>query len=494
MEFLKAHSRGLGAKVGILLSIALPAHAQTLHVAEKGDDVAGNGSAELPYGTLAKAALSAQSGDVIQLHQGTYPKTRARIELRGSKDRPITIMAAPGEHVVLDGQDSVKPSAFEGESKGDIPGVLDLRNSSYVIVDGIEVANSPGYGISLWESENVTVRNCTIHHTWSRGLGGSGAHLLFENNVIHDVVLQNEKDRVLKDAEKGKTSYWSSAAATWYREGGKPSQDVVWRGNTIFRSWGEGLNLLHVDGAVASKNTVRDAYSVLIYVDHSRSVTIDGNFLTNTTTDFIRRDTKDLGAGILLASEGYQNAQPMMLENVRITNNIISSVSVGVGFWKDPENHNPLNKYRDITIAQNTIDPDGPWAIKFKEVTESEPEASKNFLVNNILFDGRLASPESEKSGSIRIQNPGLWVLKGNLFPNGLDGIQGHGFREFRENAVGDPALRDPRALSPLQAQGYRPKARSAALGAGVPFAALRTDYAGTLRSKAHPGIGAFER
>jgi len=60
----------------------------------------GNGN---PYHSIEQAAQSALPGDTILVHAGTYPGGMFIADLQGRSDAWITIMAAPGEEVILRG-------------------------------------------------------------------------------------------------------------------------------------------------------------------------------------------------------------------------------------------------------------------------------------------------------------------------------------------------------------------------------------------------------
>ncbi len=77
------------------------------HVSVQGSD-AGNGSKSKPFKTISAAALNAQSGDVITVHQGVY-RERVSPPRGGRSDKQrIVYQAAPGEKVVLTGSEPIK--------------------------------------------------------------------------------------------------------------------------------------------------------------------------------------------------------------------------------------------------------------------------------------------------------------------------------------------------------------------------------------------------
>jgi hypothetical protein len=77
-----------------------------LHVATTGSDDA-DGSAELPFRTINRAAALAQPGDTVIVHGGEY-REWVQPQRGGLSDRRrITYTAAPGEHVVVKGSEQV---------------------------------------------------------------------------------------------------------------------------------------------------------------------------------------------------------------------------------------------------------------------------------------------------------------------------------------------------------------------------------------------------
>src|SRR6185503_20879186 len=72
-----------------------------------------------------------------------------------------------------------------------IDSVLRIQ-ASYVTVDGLEVRNSSGRGISIAGSDHVTIRNNYVHHIAYRAIGGGGDHIVIENNEVAFAALMNE--------------------------------------------------------------------------------------------------------------------------------------------------------------------------------------------------------------------------------------------------------------------------------------------------------------
>jgi len=91
-------------RVAILIIAALgctAAHGDTLWVAAVLDN--GDGSEDRPFNSIRACLEKARAGDTCQLREGRYREQVRLNRLRGKEDKPITLAAAPGETVVLDG-------------------------------------------------------------------------------------------------------------------------------------------------------------------------------------------------------------------------------------------------------------------------------------------------------------------------------------------------------------------------------------------------------
>lgn len=80
---------------------------QQYHVSVQGND-ANDGSKPSPLRTISAAAVRAQPGDVITVHEGVY-RERINPPRGGESDtQRIVYQAAPGEKVVITGSEVVK--------------------------------------------------------------------------------------------------------------------------------------------------------------------------------------------------------------------------------------------------------------------------------------------------------------------------------------------------------------------------------------------------
>jgi hypothetical protein len=187
-------------------------------LAPNGDDQKGDGSLSAPFRTLRRAAQVAGPGSTIRLRGGTYSGSAERITLVGAHQTPVSIRPFENEKPILDGTGVGERLEIEAEDKANVFAVLNLVNSRFVNVDGLEIRNSVGKGVHVWNSQDIRVSHLNVHHTWSGGISAMGDRLTFENNEVHDSALLNENDLVLKQRERGIISYWPGGVGTWRKE------------------------------------------------------------------------------------------------------------------------------------------------------------------------------------------------------------------------------------------------------------------------------------
>ena len=118
----------------------------------------------LQFKTVMEALAVAQPGDTVVLREGVY-REAVRFPRSGLADRPIVVMAQPGEHVVLDG------------AQVDIPrwqGLISILNESYIVIQGLEVRNSSQRGVVAYSRDGnttgIVIQDCVVSHTEGAGI------------------------------------------------------------------------------------------------------------------------------------------------------------------------------------------------------------------------------------------------------------------------------------------------------------------------------------
>ncbi len=276
---------------------AAAAAAADYHVAPNGDDD-NPGSQQLPWATLQHAVESVTPGDRILVHAGAYDG--ARIEISGTSGAPITLMAAPGENVLLDapGPANEHDSILEVETWED-PEVV-----AWWAIEDFEIAGSPRYGIDLRNVHHVTVRGNRVHGSALTGIfDGFADDVLFEDNESfangeHGIYHSNSGDRpVIRrnwchdnfaagihmngDLSQGGDGLITEALVERNllhgngRGGGSGINmdgvsDSAVLNNLIYESHASGISLYQVDGAECSSDNLVAHNTVLTAADAGR--------------------------------------------------------------------------------------------------------------------------------------------------------------------------------------------------------------------------------
>lgn len=113
------------------------------HVSPSGSD-SNPGTESRPWATISRGVAALRPGDMLVVHGGTYREV-VRINVSGTPDSPIQIVAAGGEEVILN-------QSGLGSS-----GVIFEPGASYILLYGFKIVGSDVWGISL-EGGNSHIR------------------------------------------------------------------------------------------------------------------------------------------------------------------------------------------------------------------------------------------------------------------------------------------------------------------------------------------------
>lgn len=438
----------------LLIGIPLSIHAADFYISPTGDDSSGDGSISSPWRTLGEAQNHVGDGDTIYCREGVYSATKEWLWCGGSVSQPITIRNYPGETPIFDG-------AAETFSESEAIIAFETQN---LILDGLVVRNNDtGRGISAYQSENITVQNCTVYNIATRGLGGSGRYMNFISNEVYNCCNANENGAM-------GSSGWPSALSTYYWwSTGDRSSNIVIRGNYVHDNWGEGINALNSDGVTIADNRVADNYAVLIYLDSARYANVERNYLTATNSNFFRSDNGNAAVCISIANELSTDEPP---EDILIANNILYSPYKGIGFWQADTNPGTDNRYENVRIYYNVILCPSNVAMRFDAPIGS---TSGNECRNNII-----------ESSNVTFDTPGAWTFSHNDWINGIPAVA----------AEPNSISADPQFISPVvggPASGYQVAAISPVYAAGTPVSSVLFDYWGNPRDAVTPTMGIHE-
>lgn len=290
---------------------------QTYYVDRDGDD-GDDGSSGHPWRTLQHAVDSVAPGDTILVRGGTYDG--CRIENSGTAGAWITLKAAPGAGVLVNapGPDNAHQSNIELETWEGAGTV------AHWVIEGLEVANAPNWGIDVrgsdsGHSHHVTIRGNVVH---DNGLdsGTTGIFFAFVDDVTieynesyangeHGIYLSNSGDRFtvrnndlhhnagcglhmngdLSQGGDGIISDGLVEANVIYENGAEGGAginmdgvtDTIVRNNLIYENHAGGIAIFQGDGAVCSRGN-RFLNNTIVMADDGRwAINISGDDCTD---------------------------------------------------------------------------------------------------------------------------------------------------------------------------------------------------------------------
>jgi hypothetical protein len=212
---------------GILFSVSA-AQAATYYVSPTGNN-ANPGTISQPFATLQKAHDVANPGDTIYMRGGTYPiPVQTVITRNGSSGNHIKVFNYPGEVPILDGASNPNTGGHS---------VIKLSSVSWWHIKGLEIKNSPGFGIGLTgTANNIIIENNNVHDNVRLDTSGAGIELGASgpgNTVNNILVLNNDSHHNGKIG----TSGGSGIGVSYSQQTGN-----ILRGNRLWRNNDNGLH------------------------------------------------------------------------------------------------------------------------------------------------------------------------------------------------------------------------------------------------------------
>lgn len=146
---------------------------------------------------------------------------------------------------------------------------------------------------------NVVIQNCDVAGSQSHGIYTDGDNTIIQNNRVHNGVNENR-------GANGAcvNNQWGSAIKVKIKSNGLPPQNTIIRNNEVYENCGEGIGFTRGAGGLVEGNTVRDNFSVNIYIDNSYNVRVIGN-KSICTGNVLYNRSGALPQGILLGVENY---------------------------------------------------------------------------------------------------------------------------------------------------------------------------------------------
>jgi hypothetical protein len=321
---------------------------KTLFVAPSGND-ANSGTAESPFRTIGHATELATPGNTVIIRGGTYAE-KVRLTKSGSYfGRSITIQAAAGEPVVLDGQGV----AARGP-------VFSTGGQDHLVIRGITVRNGSDQGISVDGSYFVRIQDCRTENT-----GGSGILVDKGHDVVvsrcdvtkacmrggeESVSIKRCVDVIFEDSEVHDTMHEGIDV----KEGAK---HVTVRRNRVHHVERQGLYADAWDADTGyirfENNVVHDCMVGLVACTETGGLLHDVAFVGNVVYDC-------KGPGMMLAKWGDQQMSHRIQRVAYVNNTVVncSGPSKSGGIWAGGmlmEN----DQAEDVTVANNVLSGNG---------------------------------------------------------------------------------------------------------------------------------------
>lgn len=451
--------------------VFLQLNATNIFVSTTGNDNTGDGTLVNPYATIERACKDVGPGDFIYLRGGIYSGIQHKINPAnpsqyGTSTNPVTIKNYNNEEVILDGTNvNLNTNA----------GLLMIANwnnqaMTYFIVEGLTVRNSSQRGISYYNVENLIIRNCRVHDIQLRGIGGWGHYVTIENNEVYNAGLVNE------NGASGSGGWPMMIYGAVDYDSGDPSTNLIIKNNYVHNCWGEGMGPGHKSSDVTiESNTIRDVFSVGIYIDKATSTTIRGNYLYATDSTYYRFDRPF--TAISWANEENFAGGALPVQDIKIYNNLIAGTGKGINYWHDDSNSDANNSYHNITVVYNTIVDVTDYAVSLDEVPAGNTQPTGCIFKNNIVENG---------SHNNYVGNTSAWTFSHNCWVDGIPYFDGSS-----SSFQGQPYFSNPSITGGFAA--YKLTSWSECLDAGTAITDITTDYWGTSRDGNHPAIGMHE-
>lgn len=273
----------------------------------KADDI------DRPYQSWDKLAGELKPGDLAIFRPGTYPSRYALgcYHLRGTAQKPITLLAMPGEKVVLEASSEC----------------VSVKQCEYLVLDGFILAGGPqGCGITLYNASHL--KFCNIE-AYGAGLG------LKAMQDLHDITMEG---CVFHDSANSHGMYFGSRD--------QPNSDIVVRDCLLY---GNAKNGFQHNGRVTGLVIERCQF-------HSNGLA-GISFLEGVSKSVVRDNLifNNYKQGIVI--DLYDDTPRSGIEAYDQTDNLIEGNIIWVGQFapdgsKSPSDHAAI-LVNDSTTAQN---------------------------------------------------------------------------------------------------------------------------------------------
>jgi parallel beta-helix repeat protein len=405
------------------------------------------GTEAKPWRTMNKAAKTLVAGDTVYVRAGTYTEA-VNIAVSGTADKPISVMAYPGEQPVIDGN-----FQLNGNSNP-----LVYLKGNWIRFSGFEVKNSTYMGIEMWGQHDV-VDHVFVHHHMNKGIWVEGDY----GTVTDSQLWQNAYDNLNNQLGEG-----SAALATARDKVDGTTDYAILRNNVVWENWGIGIDSYESNGTLIENNIVHDNAIGNIYVSDATNVICKGNFVYMTPGSATYG--KNSNFGIMLGDEKYTPASA----NIQVINNIAYGNSWNF-LWSHVRTPDGMH---NVLIANNTFVNMMPGQSSHGNVEiNNGSHVNVRFFNNIIIQDDSLYIADFNNNTGITFSR-NIWskTSKSVVLTNG--------------DIVADAKL--SRSGSPYDVQWYQLTSGSPAIHYALSLTEVSDDYLNNSR-RTTPDAGALE-
>jgi hypothetical protein len=417
----------------LLVFLASVSSATTYYVATTGND--GNaGTSAAPWATLQHAVDTIAAGDTILVESGTY--AGCRIGNPGTPTSPKTLEAAPGAAVLINapGPDNKHNSDIEVEN-------FSFTMTDWV-VEGLEVANAPNYGIDVRVTERITVRGNHVHNSTMTGI--------FTAFSDHILIEFNQTDH------NGEHGIYQSNSSVYPTIHANNSHDNADSG-------------IHMNGDISQIPPTGSPTGLVQYA------TVEGNVIWNN----------GMGGGSGINCDGVDDS---LISNNLLFNNYASGISLyAIDGAHGSSNNMVFNN--TIVMARNSR-----FAVNIPYDGGGKKPPVGNQVENNILYtpdtaEGSVVIYEPNASGFVSDYNVVVKRFSANN-DNSLIGLakwQSYGYDTHSVVTTPAELFVDPATGN------FQLKSGSPAIGAGTTLTQVPVDILGVTRPAGAYDIGCYQ-
>ena len=446
----------------------------TYYVATNGLDSNSGLATNLAWKTLAYATAHAtNAGNTVLVSRGVYNQ-QVWMKQTNSAGQPITLMAYPGEHPVIN-LGGITPVDGKGAANW-FAGVVTL-SGNYNVIDGFEIENgnfnSPvGFGGSdvLVSGNNNIVRNCVVHNSQDAGIPVLGSYNLVESNQVYDTCLNHYHNLI-----NGGSSDWGSGIPIHgYKNGSNFLTGNIIRGNTVHDNWGEGIyGYYGVSNTIVTGNTVYNCWTLNIGLANSYSGIISNNLSYYASVPIYMSG----GATIVINIDGDTN-DPGPINNL-VVNNFAYGEPIIIQTYTST-----LKGFTNTYVFFNTV-------VNTNGMAFEVGSTQIGLVIRNNIFDG---TGSNSYYSAVAQADHNYWITRprradntgySNLSIPGTNDI----FGEASAHMAQTPGMPLPGQLT---REWFTLLTNSPAISNGVYLASVPTDAFGTVRGNP-PDIGAYE-